>query len=139
MIKKSSFAIALTAFSLSHAYAATTNWTDWTIPSSYLLDTTTGGYKFADGAIGTVAIPAGSNVGITLTGEVFSPSTDSFASWVNGENPATAYDIGTVTTPAGSDIIMQTGYTAQQYRAHTITFTAPVSGVVMGIWSLGGH
>ena len=137
MKKINTFLASILLF-LSQAYGATTNWTDWTIPSSYPLDTTTGDYKFADGAIGTVAIPAGSNVGITLTGEVFSPSVDSFASWVNNENLATAYDIGTVTTPAGSDIIMQTGYTAQQYRAHTITFAAPVSGVVMGIWSLGG-
>ena len=137
MKKINTFLASILLF-LSQAYGATTNWTDWTIPSSYPLDTTTGGYKFANGATGTVVIPAGGNVGITLTGEVFSPSVDSFASWVNGENPATAYDIGTVTTPAGSDIIMQTGYTAQLYRAHTITFAAPASGVVMGIWSLGG-
>jgi hypothetical protein len=121
-----------------------TDWVDWTIPS-YTESNSGNSYfdsnprQYATGTTGTVSDPNNGNasVTVTLTGEVSDWSTAS-KTWVNTENPASAYDVGTVTSPNGEDLIAQTGFTAQAHKAHTITFSSAVDGVVMGIWSLGG-
>lgn len=125
-------------FLFTSAAIAATDWVDWTIPTSYPNTNTTGSYTYATSASGTVTDPStNSTVNVTISGEVLDRSTDN-ATWVNGENPSSAYDVGTVSSPDGEDLITQSGYTAQAYKHHTITFDTAVDGVVMGIWSLGG-
>lgn len=115
-----------------------TDWVDWTIPTSYPNTNTAGSYTYATSASGTVTDPStNSTVNVTISGEVMDRSANT-ATWVNGENPSSAYDVGTVSSPNGEDLITQTGYTAQADKHHTITFDTAVDGVVMGIWSLGG-
>ena len=134
-----SFAGISSASALNFTTAGT-HWADWVIPGSFPLSNTANAtYKYATGTTGTIQDPNNSNdtVNITLTGEVAYWSSNN-ATWVNTENPSTAYDIGTVTSPNGEDRIDQTGYTLQEYKHHTISFDQAVEGVVMGIWSLGG-
>lgn len=115
-----------------------TDWVNWTMPSSYPKSNTSGSYTYATSASGTVTDPnTNSTVNVTLSGEILDQSSDT-ATWVNGENPSSAFDIGTVTSPDGEDLITQSGYTTQADKHHTITFDTAVDGVVMGIWSLGG-
>ncbi|MDB9958446.1 autotransporter domain-containing protein [Oceanospirillaceae bacterium] len=117
-----------------------TDWVDWTIPSSYpYTNTTNSAYSYATSAAGNVSDPNNGNASVTvnLTGEVMYLSQNTFT-WYNAETPADSFDIGTVSSPNGEDIIMQTGYTAQADKHHTISFSSAVNGVVMGLWSLGG-
>lgn len=122
-------------FSIGHFV----DWVDWTMPGSYPktgdVDT------YASGTTGTVSNPASSTtVNVTLTGEVMSKSADSFSSWNNSESSnGEGYNVDSnFYSPAGEDLIAQTGFTDAADRAHTITFDQNVTGVVMGIWSLGG-
>ena len=123
-----------------------TNYADWTSPGSFpYTNTAVSTIKYSSGATGTVVNPNnGRNVNITLTGEVerdYSSFNGVFrggASWYSSEHSVTTYDFsGGEFDPAGQDRIVQSGFTLQQYRAHTITFSEPVDGVVMAIWSLG--
>ncbi|NVK07349.1 MAG: VWA domain-containing protein, partial [Marivivens sp.] len=122
------------------------DWVDWTMPTSYpnnntaeMLTYSRTQRSYATSASGTVVDPNTNNtVSVTLTGEILDQSLNA-TTWVNSENPTSAYDVGTVTSPDGEDLITQTGYTAQADKHHTITFDQPVDGVVMGIWSLGGN
>lgn len=129
-------------FFAAPAYAQT-NWTDWTMPGSYPNSLIGIGNTYATGTTGTVNKPSGGSVTVTLSGEVMSQSRDNFNEWSNGENPAAAYDSfdaanGGNPATQNADIIMQTGFTEQAHKHHTVTFSESVSGVVMGIWSLGG-
>ncbi|MDA7720340.1 Ig-like domain-containing protein [Alphaproteobacteria bacterium] len=138
-IKTSLLATAL--FVLPCLGHAATNYTDWSAPASYPFTTTTGGYNYSSGTTGSVVNPNnGNTVTITLDGEVLDRSAfNGFANWNSGEHPAGTYDFQTNEfDPTGEDIIAQSGYTLQQYRAHKISFSAPVSGIILAIWSLGG-
>ena len=118
-----------------------TNYANWNAPGSFPFVINQGnGTTYANGATGTITNPNnGQNVTINLTGEVHANSE--FAgtlTWHNGENPASSYDIsGNEFDPIGQDIIAQTGYTDQQYKAHSMNFNNPVDGVIIAIWSLG--
>ena len=118
-----------------------TNYADWNAPGAFPFVITNGnGTTYASGTTGTVTNPNnGQNVTINLTGEVHSNSEfGGTLTWHNGENPASSYDIsGGEYDPIGQDLIAQTGYTDQQYKAHSINFNNPVEGVVVAIWSLG--
>ena len=144
------FAACLGVLVVTQAHA-NTNWTDWAIPGTFqkahsagtapAIGTPPAGGGYAISTTGTVADPNNGNasVTITLTGEIMQTGTSPnilFPS--NAENPGTAYDDANLSSPVGSEIITQTGFTEQADKAHTITFSSSVSGVVMGIWSLGG-
>jgi len=122
--------------------SAATNYTDWVSPGSFpYINSGNNIYSYATGTTGTVVNPNnGRNISITLTGEVHNDSTFSGVSnWYTGEHRAPAYDVSNDEfNPVGEDKITQSGFTLQQYRAHTITFSESVNGVVMAIWSLGG-
>ena len=115
------------------------DWVDWTMPGSY--PKTGDRDTYATGTTGTVSNPANSaTVNVTLTGEVMSKSADTFSSWNNSESSnGEGYNVDSnLYSPAGEDLIAQTGFTDAVDRAHTITFDQNVTGVVMGIWSMGG-
>jgi len=129
-----------------------TDWVDWTLPtpsgswpfnqsSDYPHQTNdSGNYTYyRDGTSGTINDPNNGNaqISVQLSGEVTALSKNNATNWINSENPADAYNVGTVGSPANEDLISQTGYTEQQYKAHTVSFPSAVDGVVMGIWSLG--
>ena len=119
-----------------------TNYATWNAPGAFPFFITNGnGTTYANGTTGTVTNPNnGQNITINLTGEVHSNSEfGGSLKWHNGENPASSYDVsGAEFDPVGQDLVAQTGYTEQQYKAHSINFNNPVEGVVLAIWSLGG-
>lgn len=147
---KTTLVIGLLAYSAVSQSA--TNWVDWVIPApsgsspTYATDSNypfrtndSGEYTvYRDGTTGTVTKFGAGSVGLVLEGEVLSLSADNANNWVNGENTSDAYDFGTGNSPEGSDRIGQTGYTQQEYKAHTVSFDESVDGVMMAIWSLGG-
>lgn len=105
-------------------------WTDWT---SATVGTTDGT------AIGTITLPGGTTITVTYSGEVTSETqvngttTSGYPSWL----PATTYADGTVVQdgPTYRDIIAQNG--GPGTSVNTITFSQPIAGPVMAIWSLG--
>lgn len=145
--------VAASALALPISTYAATDWADWTIPThsgTQPWDTPDANYPYVttdssnystyrDGITGSVLDPNNSNasVSVTLTGEVLAFSKDNATDWINGENTSDAYDDGRVASPVNEDRYAQTGYTLQQYKAHTITFGNAVDGVVMAVWSLG--
>jgi hypothetical protein len=120
-----------------------TNWADWVAETSFpIANSVDSRFKYRDGGSGTVLDPnTGQQVGFTMSGEVnfYSKYSDNNSVvWYNNENPQEAYEGSLITSPEGSDKIAQTGHTATQYKAHEIVFDTEVTGLVMGLWSLGG-
>ncbi|MFE1574416.1 hypothetical protein ACFIQG_21895, partial [Comamonas odontotermitis] len=134
--------------------APTLTWASWTAPASYPLTATgpAGNYNYTNQISGVLNIPNGSPVDVTLTGEVMSNScyaatnaecsaANLYASgWVNG--PLGPYPAGTFTSanvpslPSNANQITMAGF-APGATVHTLTFSQPVSNIVMDIGSLG--
>jgi hypothetical protein len=113
------------------ASAAVVYWTDWT---SATVGSPTGG-----SAAGTIALPGGTTITVTYSGEVTNETevngtaTSGYPSWL----PASTYADGTVVqdAPTFRDIIAQNGGAGT--GVNTITFSQPITDPVMAIWSLG--
>lgn len=154
---KMAAALAGVAFCLMHsaASAATTvNWVNWTNPGSYPnTNTNVEPYSYTNGAVGTLTLPDNTSVNVTLTGEVLVYSC--FAAtisgcpagwWRNtaqGWGPNVEYPSGTFTStnvptvPTNANLITQAGYVPAVAK-HTLTFSQPVTNIVMNVVSLGG-
>jgi hypothetical protein len=139
--------IASGIFTLGSASATpVVNWISWDSNSGYdyhqsgfKSDGNEYAYQYASGATGTLNLPNGSAVNVTLTGEVI--DTSSFNTSSGDSSFWALFPNGTFTSanvpllPSNSDYIAQSGYALPN---HTLTFSAPVSNLVMNIWSLGG-
>ena len=132
------------------AQAITVNWLNWTAPATYPLSNSGPPYNYANGASGTITLPDGSVVNATLTGEVLDQSCFTVSStncpsgyWrsVGGWGPSGTFPAGTFTSsnvpsvPPTANVIVQAGY---QSATHTLTFSRPVTNLVMNVFSLGG-
>ena len=137
---------ALLSSTSVYAQAVTNNWATWVLPSSYGLSSigTPLGvplFKYAAGATGRALDPlSGKTFNFTLSGEVAGMSLPSSTAWASVWPPGSAnpYLSAHVTSsPSGSAFIAQTGYTEDQYKAHSLTFSAPVKDLIYAVWSLG--
>ena len=144
-VRSSALCASLLASTSVYAQAVTTNWASWTLPSYTLSQTTQpnwGRITYAPGATGSVLDPRTSTTfQFTLSGEVASPSSAVSGDWVyvgNGSTPSATYLSPYVgVDPTNTAYITQTGFTDPQFKAHTLTFSAPVSDLVMAVRSLG--
>jgi hypothetical protein len=132
--------IAASALLGSFAMAQTVNWVNWTAPGSYPSSVSGGGatINYASGANGTLTLPNSTAVTATLTGEVISQScfTTNGCGWGSWAGlPSGTYTSSVVPSiPPTNNLIAQSGYANP---AHTLTFSQPISNVVMDIYSLG--
>ena len=141
-------ALMCMSFLGTSAFAQVTNWATWALPSTYPLPNINvpniPGYppssiNYATGATGSVLNPVSNrSIGLTLSGEVNSYS----GAWWGTEWPSlnSSYSSSFVKTgPQNSTMVAQTGYTLNEYKAHTVRFSEPVSNVLMAVTSLGGN
>lgn len=127
--------------------AVVNNWINWTAPASYPNSASGGGYNYsyASGATGSLIFPDIGTVTTTLSGEILDPtfvpgyssafgtSTDVF--WADANEGGTTYISENVPAlPPNSDRIAVAGYAI---ATQTLTFSQPVTNLVMNIWSLG--
>lgn len=135
-------------------HAETINWATWTLPPNlagygtkydltgvpgtsstgalYDLDPIRSGYT--TGVAGSVVNPVGgATIGLSVSGEISSYSSAYF-NW-STRVPAAAGYVGSIPTFAA--MLAQTGYSTAEYKPHTLSFDAPVSNVLMLIFSLG--
>ncbi|MFE1574435.1 hypothetical protein ACFIQG_22005, partial [Comamonas odontotermitis] len=133
----------------------TLTWAAWTAPAVYPLTATgpAGNYSYTTQINGVLAMPNNSSVNVTLTGEVMSNSCYAvtntecgaaglYASgWIYSPAGGT-YPSGTFTSvnvpslPSNANQITMAGF-APGATVHTLTFSQPVSNIVMVIGSLG--
>lgn len=120
-----------------------TNWATWTLPSSYDLpfvgegSASWGGIAdYAPGASGSVIDPqTGQTVNFILSGEVAKFSSD--YGWWGASEYITDVSPNTPVLGETSYQIGQTGFTSPEYQAHSLTFDAPVTNLVMNLSSVG--
>ena len=134
----------------AEAQAVTVNWVNWTDPVSYPFSNATPFYTYSNGASGTITLPSGGTVSVTLSGEVLSQScfVSNYSTagcpggyWpaVGGWGVSATYPSGTFTSarvpvlPSTQSMIAQAGSVT-----HTLTFSQPMTNVVMNVFSLGG-
>ncbi len=156
--------IATLAVAASASAGVGTSWISWSAPASY--DSTAnvtpwgaaGDYTYASTATGTITMPDQSQVTATLSGEVVNPT--SWSSWAGASSiygapsgfasvagtttadfwstrPATdanTFNSANATAPTNGDHIGVIGYGT---LTQTITFSAPVTNIVMSIYSMG--
>ena len=138
MTRRTGLSVVAAAATLAapSAALAEVSWATWTIPTEYPLSGTSGSY--APGTTGTVVDPGTSQtLNLTLSGEVYQTSSPSF-SWSPYPLGSEAYVSPTSpTSPVGSSMIASTGATADEYKAHTLTFGQDVTNAVLALWSLG--
>jgi hypothetical protein len=126
----------------SHA-AITSSWVEWDAPGSYP-GFFPGGlfpYAYASGTTGSITMPDNSVVGVTLSGEImgsygasaFGTRGNSF--WSNANyNGNTYISTNVPALPTNSDRI---GVAGSALPNQVLTFSSPVSNILMNIWSLG--
>jgi hypothetical protein len=125
------------------------NWMSWNAPASYPGVNQSPLYNYTTSATGTITMPDGSIVNVILDGEVLATSCFSVTSagcpdgvWKNwgGWGPSAIFPVGTFTSsnvpnvPPNANQISQAGYTNQK---HVLTFSQPVTNIVMDVLSLG--
>ena len=125
--------------SASHG-AVITNWVAWDNPGSFPYADTNAwyNYNYATSANGTIALPAGGSVGVSLTGEVaggsaFGQSSNAVWSTSNAEG-STFLSANVPQLPPNGDYINLEGW---DYPTQTLTFSNPVSNLVMNVISMG--
>lgn len=126
----------------------TNNWVNWTAPASYsstAVTTPVSGwwgtdYNYAPSLTGSLTLPDSSIVGVTLSGEVVGEGASVFTSggpgtWAYwGGSPSAFVSANVPSLPPTDTRIALAGWgTATQ----TLTFSAPVSNLVLIIGSLG--
>lgn len=146
-MKKTTKLLALAGLLLATAAtsraAITLNWIDWTDPGSYPGFNSDGPwpYTYANGTTGSITMPDTSTVGVTLSGEIlgdygasaFGTTDNSY--WAGYNYNGTTYISENVPDlPTNSDRIGVGGYAIP---SQNLTFSSPVSNIVMNIWSLG--
>jgi len=130
--------IAASALLSSFAMAQTVNWLNWTAPGSYP-SSVSGGGTTINYASGSLTLPDSTVVTATLTGEVISqscftsPCTSGF-SWAGTGASSTYRSTNVPSLPPNNNLIAQSGYAN---ASHTLTFSQPVTNVVMNVYSLG--
>lgn len=135
------------------AHAQTVNWVTWTSPGSYPSNNPSPfAYSYTNGASGTLTLPDNTVVTVTLTGEVtrdscftttISACPSGYWRTIGGWSGTTYAPAGTYTStnvpslPTNANMIAQAGHVPAVAR-HTLTFSQPVTNIVMPIFSLGG-
>lgn len=148
---------------LSPLNAQTVYWAEWGAPDSYPFTERDGPYtvRFANGVTGKLGLQDGSIIDVTLSGEVLDescftvdltgcPSANSFGAgsprtgwWKTARRGWNGFPVGTFTSanvpnlPNNQNLLAMSGLDAA-YAKHTLTFSQPVTDVVMNIVSLGG-
>jgi hypothetical protein len=118
--------------------AIVNNWVNWSAPSSYISGS---GISYASGTTGTIQLPNGDIVNVSLSGEilgsfsasVFGSGSNTFWSGKNYNNN-TYLSANVPNLPTNSDRIGLSGYAVP---LQTLTFSQPVSNIVMNVWSMG--
>ncbi len=139
------FAGLLLATTSSLQSAVVLNWINWNAPGSYPNSSSLGIYNFnyATGTTGTILMPNNTPVSITLSGEILNPSQfdssgfgiASNSYWVDRNHAGSTYISANVPTlPSNGDRIAVAG---SGNPIQTLTFSQPVSNIVMNVWSLG--
>jgi hypothetical protein len=133
-------AVGIAAISLQSASAALVGWINWNNPGSYpFTNTSPYSYNYANSATGSLILPNGTPVSVTLSGEVeqslsaFGTTNSNF--WSSTNTGGTTYLSANVPTlPPNSDRIGLEGWAINQ---QTLTFNQTVSNLVMNVWSMG--
>jgi autotransporter-associated beta strand protein len=130
------------------AFSQTTNWATWALPSTYPLPNIgvpnipgfpSSSINYATGVTGSVLNPVSNrSIGLTLSGEVNSYSGPWYGTQFPTLDPSYLSSF-VATGPQNSTMVAQTGYTLNEYKAHTVRFSEPVSNVLMAVTSLGGN
>lgn len=136
--------LAMSVLSASSAAAQSVSWGDWDAPggSSATWPAVPSPIPFTywSSTTGSISLPNGGSIAATLTGEIMSRSCiNSVGScgdpWAT--QPAGTYTSTNVPNfPASNEQIAQTGYVTT-LTGHTLSFTQPVTNLVMAVWSLG--
>lgn len=131
--------VLLAALGPVAAFSQTLGWINWTAPGSYPLAMTTpqGAKAYANSASGSLALPGGGTTNVSFSGEVlaigsaFGTLNNSF--WAGF--PANTFTSPQVPSlPSNSDRIAIAGYGVAPQQ---LTFSSPVQGLTMMIFSLG--
>ena len=141
-MKKFILALALALFTSAGARAdlIVNNWISWNNPGSFPnINTNPYSYNYATSAAGTIILPNGTPVTVSLNGEIeqslsaFGTSNNSF--WASANSGGTTYISANVPElPSNSDRIGLEGWAGP---TQTLTFSQPVSNLVMNVWSMG--
>jgi len=142
-IKLLALAGILLATAATSRAAVTVNWINWTDPGSYpgFNNDSIWPYNYANGTTGSITMPDTSTVNVNLSGEIigdygasaFGTSDNSF--WDNYNYNGTTYISPNVPSlPTNSDRIGVGGFAIPNQN---LTFSSPVSNIVMNLWSLG--
>lgn len=132
----------------SSASASVINsWIEWTAPASYPFSATGQNYSYtySGSANGTLQVPGIGNVTASLAGEVINPDfvppwSSTFGSqtnefWASENTNGTTYISANVPAlPPNSDRIAVAGF---GISTQTLTFSQPITNLVMNLWSLG--
>ena len=132
-------AAGIAAISLQSASAALNSWVNWTgAPGSYNLTMSTGAsnLNYANSASGTLFDPnTNSTINVTYSGEVYSLSEFNNTNGTNWfANTGTYLNSVVSTLPPRGNFIAVTGYSG---LTNTLTFSSPVTNLLMSIGSLG--
>jgi len=162
-------ALAIALPSSAAMAGVSNSWITWNAPTSYdqsaqfapwasYPNENYGNYNYANGATGTITMPDTSTVGVTFSGEILAPNSfnaqatsywgtpTGFASvagtttsdyWSN--RPTTdgdTFNSQNATAPTNGDHI---GLCGSGTLTQTITFDAPVTNIVMAVFSLGSE
>jgi hypothetical protein len=132
-------AVGIAAISLQSASAALNFWVNWTgAPDSYPNTMTTpwGNKTYATLGTGTLFDPNTSQtINVTYSGEIYSESEFNDPSGTDWFNFSGAYLSNAVSTlPPRGNFIAVTGYSG---LTNTLTFSSPVTNLLMAIGSLG--
>ncbi|MBU3557295.1 autotransporter outer membrane beta-barrel domain-containing protein [Polynucleobacter sp. Ross1-W9] len=123
---------------------STNQWAGFTA-SGGIIGTNSYGEQYYGAATGSVVDPILNNtVSVNLTGEVVAPysclGNSSCSRWSIGAGAPASYISSpyvTVAPSTSTNLIAQTGGGVGSYASHTLSFSRPVSNVVMSIYSLG--
>jgi hypothetical protein len=132
-------AIAATGLGIQSASAALNYWVNWTgAPGSYPNSMTTpnGSEPYATSASGTLFDPnTNSTINVTYSGEVYSASEFNNPTGTNWfANTGTYLSSYVSTLPPRGNFIALTGYSG---LTNTLTFSSPVTNLLMAMGSLG--
>ena len=132
-------AVAIAAISLQSASAALNFWVNWTgAPDSYpnTMTTPSGNKNYATLGTGTLFDPNTSQtIDVTYSGEIYSESEFNLSSGTDWFDFPDAYLSDSVSTlPPRGNFIAVTGYSG---LVNTLTFSSPVTNLLMAIGSLG--
>ena len=122
-----------------NVYHPVMNWVQWVHPGSYPNFNPDLGYTYATATTGQVSLPDGSLIQVTFAGEIveagsaFGTLNNSF--WADTNYNGNTYVSENVPElPTNSDRL---GLSGKAVAVQTLTFSHPVTNLVMNLWSLG--